>query len=40
VLTSEGERDLLALRALRVVRENRGASARTAARLLELLGKG
>jgi len=37
VLTSEGERSLLALRALRVVRENRGASARTADRLLELL---
>ncbi len=39
VLTSEGERDLLSLRALKVVRENRGASARTAGRLLELLGK-
>jgi 3-deoxy-D-manno-octulosonic-acid transferase len=37
VLKSEGERDLLSLRALKVVRENRGASARTAGRLLELL---
>jgi 3-deoxy-D-manno-octulosonic-acid transferase len=40
VLTSEGERDLLSLRALKVVRENRGASARTAERLVELLNGG
>ncbi|MBM3474058.1 MAG: 3-deoxy-D-manno-octulosonic acid transferase [Armatimonadetes bacterium] len=37
LLTSEAERDLLSARALRVVRENRGASARTAERLVELL---
>jgi 3-deoxy-D-manno-octulosonic-acid transferase len=40
VLASEGERDLLSLRALKVVRENRGASARTAERLVQLLNDG
>jgi 3-deoxy-D-manno-octulosonic-acid transferase len=39
VLASEAERDLLSVKALRVVRDNRGASARTATRLLELLGR-
>lgn len=37
ILCSEAERNLLSLRAQRVVRENRGASARTAERLVELL---
>jgi len=37
ILSSEAERQLLSARALRVVQENRGASARTAERLVELL---
>ncbi|MGQ9730047.1 MAG: 3-deoxy-D-manno-octulosonic acid transferase [Candidatus Zipacnadales bacterium] len=37
ILSSEAEAQLLSLRALKVVRENRGASARTASRLIELL---
>jgi 3-deoxy-D-manno-octulosonic-acid transferase len=40
LLTSEAERDLLSVKALRVVRDNRGASARTAGRLVELLNAG
>jgi 3-deoxy-D-manno-octulosonic-acid transferase len=38
ILSSSAEAELLSVKAQKVIRQNRGASARAAARLLELLG--